>query len=367
MPAAPPPEPLPNDRLPTTADEIDAAWLTAALAARHPGARVRDVEVVRSDEVTNSHARLRVTYAEPAGAPEALFCKLLPLDPTRREVIAQTGMGLREAKFYEQLAPTIKMRVPDAAVARYRDDDGTFVLLLEDLDDTGCEVSDGTWGISPDGAAQALEDLAELHARFADPSVRRATVPWTQEPGAGSNYAVERLAYGLEQHRDRLSDEFVAISELYIADRGVLHALWGAGPLTVVHGDTHIGNLFVDAGRVGFLDWGVINVSPAMRDVSYLLNLAMQPEDRRAHERDLILHYLAAQAAHGGAPMSFDDAWLEHRVRAAYTVPASCQIVLFPDDIDDAREVFANAFLARAEAAIQDLDARGALREVAGI
>ena len=38
--------------------------------------------------------------------------------------------------------------------------------MLEDLADTGCDVPDGTWGISPDSAAAALEDLAELHVRF---------------------------------------------------------------------------------------------------------------------------------------------------------------------------------------------------------
>jgi hypothetical protein len=43
-------------------------------------------------------------------------------------------------------------------------------------------------------------------------------------------------------------------------------------------------------------------------------------------------------------------------------VVASCQIVTFPDDVTPQREVFANAFLARAEAAVRDLDAVGAVR-----
>src|SRR5262249_18414756 len=57
------------ERIPATAEEIDAAWLTRALSARHPGVRVAGVELVERHEATNAHARLRVDYHERAGAP----------------------------------------------------------------------------------------------------------------------------------------------------------------------------------------------------------------------------------------------------------------------------------------------------------
>jgi aminoglycoside phosphotransferase (APT) family kinase protein len=170
------------------------------------------------------------------------------------------------------------------------------------------------------------------------------------------------LRYGLDHHRDRLSGDFAAVAEMYIDRSEALHALWQHGPSTVIHGDTHIGNLFDDHGRTGFLDWGIINVSTPMRDVSYFLNMAMAVEDRRAHDRDLIRHYLACRTALGGVEISFDDAWHAHRLHAAYTVPASCQVVTFPDDATPRRRVFADAFLARAEAALADLEVRDVLR-----
>ena len=52
--------------------------------------------------------------------------------------------------------------------------DESFVLLMEDLDQRGCKVPDGTWGIDPDAAAIALTELAELHVRFEDPARRAA-------------------------------------------------------------------------------------------------------------------------------------------------------------------------------------------------
>lgn len=354
--------------IPRDAAEIDAAWLEAALAERHPGARVDSVEVVDRAEVTNAHAWLRVRYAESAGAPESLFCKLLPQDPLRRPAIAATGMGLREARFYAELAPKLSLRVPEAQVVRWRDDEeGAFVLLLEDLAASGCTVSTGPESPSPDAAARALEDLAGMHVRFEDPAVRRAEAGWVPPPGPPSDYGVTRLQQGLDQHRDRLTDAFAEMAALYIAERDALHALWHQGPETVIHGDTHIGNLFDDHGRTGFLDWGIIVVSTPLRDLSYFLCMALSVADRRAHERDLIRHYLDLRKGLGGAPFDFDEAWRAHRVHAAYLAPASCQVVTFPEDATPKRKKFAAAFLERAEAAIEDLEARAAVREVAGI
>ena len=161
---------LAGDRIPMRPDDIDVAWLNDALAERHPGVRVADVEIVRVDELTNTHVRLRVAYDEPAGAPERMFAKLPPLDPARRESLAASNMGPRESRFYAELAPVVTMRVPAMYAARYDDADRSFVQLLEDLDATGCTVPDGRHGVTPDAAARALEDLADLHLQFEDPS-----------------------------------------------------------------------------------------------------------------------------------------------------------------------------------------------------
>jgi len=108
-------------------------------------------------------------------------------------------------------------------------------------------------------------------------------------------------------------------------------------------------------------------IDAAWLTVSYFLCMALSIEDRRHHERDLLRHYLDARAAGGGAKLGFDEAWRTHRVHAAYTVVACCQIAAFPEVASESRRIFAAAFLARAEAAIADLDTRSALREVAGL
>ena len=354
--------------VPAAPDDIDPRWLETALAPRYPGVRVASVNVTEVRQVTNTHAFLHVDYEERHDAPADVFCKMLPLDPARRPVLAASRMGTKEVFFYDTLASHLSLRVPDVYVARHDPSDESFVLLMEDLSRSSCRVSDGTWGISADSAAGALEDLAALHVRFEDRRRREAEVPWAPlavdvpPPGLGL------LRYGLDHHRDRLSDAFAETAEIYIEHPAELVSLWanGPGPATVVHGDTHIGNLFDDNGRTGFLDWGVINVTTPLRDAGYFINMAMQIEDRRAHQRDLLRHYLDARVALGGEPIGWDEAWEAHRLHALYCVVAACSIATFPADAPERRQIFANAFLARVEAAIDDLESLDALRSARG-
>lgn len=358
-----------DQSVPANALAIDVEWIESALADRYPGVRVAEVEILHRSEVTNAHARLRVTYSASSAAnpPELLFAKLLPSEPNHRRAILQTNMGLREARFYAEMAPHTSLRVPEVHVVRYDEADGAFILLMEDLDAAGCSVSDGTQTVGRDSAARALEDLAQLHVRFEDPSRRRAEAGWVPEPDPPSDYGVVRLREGLTHHREKLSDAFAEMAELYIDRQQALHKVWHPAAQTVIHGDAHIGNLFDDAGRTGFLDWGLVVVTTPLRDLSYFLSMALSIEDRRAHERDLIRHYLDVRRALGGDSIDFDEAWKTHRLQAAYLAPACCQIVTFPEDSTPRRKRFAAAFLARAEAAIEDLESRSALRDHASI
>ena len=349
-------------RIPRHPDELDAAALGALLAARYPDAAVADVTVRAVHEVTNTHVRIDVRYARPAGLPESLFVKMVPREAARRAQIAKTDMGRREVRFYDELAPRVGLRVPEAFATAYDENDGTFILVMEDLTASGCTVSDGTVGVPADAAADALRELAALHVGYEAPARRTREVPWIPRPTRGSPYGVTMLAYALAHHRDRMSRDFAAIAEIYVAHSDALQDVWHGDHDTVIHGDPHLGNVFDDHGRVGFLDWGIIHVGSAMRDAGYFILMAMDPQERRTHERALLRHYLDTRSALGGSPWSFAEAWEAYRRHAAYTVVASCQIVTFPEGISEARQIFSDAFLGRAEAAIADLDALGALR-----
>jgi aminoglycoside phosphotransferase (APT) family kinase protein len=348
------------DTLPVDADGLTAEWVQHALEGRYPGVQVEAVEIVHRQEATNAHARLAVRYADAAGAPEAIFVKLPPADPEHRQAIGATGMGTREARFYADLADVVPMRVPVPHFAA-TGAGGDFVLLLEDLGASGCEVPDGLGGIPPDHAAAALADLAALHTQYTDPARLATLTPWVAAKQAASEWVLGTLGGIVAGNRDRLTDAYAATAEIYLDQHAGVEALWNSGPQSLIHGDPHIGNVFIDGPRVGFLDWGMLTVMPSMRDVSYFMTMSMTPADRAAHERDLLQHYLDARRSLGGSPITFDEAWTAHRVQAAYTVLASFLSFAPHYDTADLAD-FNAAFRARSFAALDDLETVAALR-----
>src|SRR3546814_14871415 len=57
---------------------------------------------------------------------------------------------------------------------------------------------------------------------------------------------------------------------------------------TLLHGDTHLGNIYLlPDGRAGLLDWQLVVRGHHMHDVNYIVTTALSIGDRRNHERDL--------------------------------------------------------------------------------
>lgn len=342
--------------LPAKPADLTPAWLGDAL-----GARVASAEVLDHAYATNQRARIALTYDEPGAGPDTLFVKLAPLDEGHRQMIGAIGMGEREVQFYADVAGTLDLLVPGCPYAAAEGD--LFVLLLEDLASRGCRFSDGSWGVGADAAAGALEDLARFHARFEDPAARDAVAPWLRAPdrGPGSAATSGLMRMVLDANADALSADYTAIGELYVEHHAWFHQLWNGGPETYVHGDLHIGNVFLDGDRVGFIDWGLSCTSTHLRDVSYFLTMSVDIEERRANERALLQTYLDALRSAGGTEISFDDAWQAHRLHASYTVVATF-LAYMPSYAAGDGVKLGDALLARANAALEDLDVVAAVR-----
>lgn len=78
----------------------------------------------------------------------------------------------------------------------------------------------------------------------------------------------------------------------------------------MVHGDTQVGNTFIDTdGQPGFLDWQCIHVNSAAHDVTYFMTGALTVEERREHERMLYDFYLNELHRAGGPKFEIEDVW----------------------------------------------------------
>jgi Ser/Thr protein kinase RdoA (MazF antagonist) len=272
-------------------------------------------------------------------------------------------LGTTEVRFYREISAGVPVRVPAAYHAA---SDGTeaFVLVLEDLAAAGATFSDVARAATAETAREVVTDLARLHAAFWNSARFRGDLGWLRRPDRNPSLRLERalcaaaLRPGLGRFPEVVPEAIRGAAGRIVDARDILDALWAAGDLTLVHGDSHLGNLFFVGGRVGFLDWQVAQVAPGMRDVSYFLVTSLPTEVRRAHERALIAHYLACLAHAGVAAPAFDDAWRQHRLLAcqawvAATVTAAATTLQV--------EAIARAGVARANRALVDLDSIGAL------
>lgn len=342
--------------LPDDASDLTPGWLSEVL-----GREVTAVEVLDHAFATNQRVRIGLDYAEPGDGPSTLFVKLAPLDPAHREMIGATGMGEREVQFYADVAPSLDLRLPQCHWGG-TSDDGGFALLLEDLRARGCRFSEGEWGVSADAAAGALDGLARFHGRFADPAVRAAVAPWLAAPRPRRSAETAKLMrWVLDENADALTTDYVEVGELYVSHHERIDDLWNHGPQTCVHGDPHIGNVYLDGDEVGFLDWGLCRASTPLRDVSYFLTMSVDPEERRRAERDLWRLYLDALRAAGGPQIGLDEAWAAHRVQASYTVVATFLAFMPSYQTADGRTL-GKALRERCEQALVDLDVVDATR-----
>ena len=266
--------------LPTEIEDLTADWFSKALTRE-----VTEATVV--DRSSGTTGRARVVLRGDAGVPESVFVKLPPFDEQQRALVDQTGMGVAEARFYRDLAGAVAVRVPGAWFAGT--DDHDYVMVLEDLVAAGCRFPSPDDDDIANRALDIVEQLAALHAPFWE-SERFATggdLEWLSERGSrggGGGRKFVRLA--VETIGDRFGDAFRRLADIYLSRAPDIVQLWREGASTLVHGDSHIGNLFVDVAagdRTGFLDWAVVCRAPGIRDVVLRLVQLRTGRRSRAH------------------------------------------------------------------------------------
>ncbi len=300
---------------PVETDELSPPWFSRVLERDVTGATVLD----RSSGTTG---RARVALRGEAGVPETVFVKLPPFDEWQRSLVDKTGMGVAEARFYRDLAVDVPVRVPGVWFA---DTDGDrYVMVLEDLVASGCTFPSPQDADIEARAADIVERLAALHARFweSDRFEPGGDLDWLEtrarNRGGGGRAFIEQA---VEAIGDTMDESFHRIADIYLSRTDDIVRLWTEGASTFVHGDPHLGNLFVDVeagGVTGFLDWAVLCKAPGMRDVAYVLCNSVPPEVREANERALVERY-CGQLAAVGIELDVTEAWDQYRLFAVYS------------------------------------------------
>ena len=267
--------------IPLDTSEVTAEWLSAALSSTGTDTEVASVTELDRHDGTTGRLRLGLTYAANSSGPESVFVKLAPFSERQRKLVARTGMGEREARFYAGPAAEVAMRIPGAYYAAHGDDPTQYVMVLEDLAAAGVRF---TSRLDPLDGAQVeslIVGLAGVHARFwNDPAFDDGELSWVPIAMRGS-YGATLIASAKEQYAADMPPHFAALCDLYVEHHEAITDLWDEGEQTLIHGDTHAGNTFVDDGRVGLYDWAVVSRSPGIRDVAIHVGNSVAPEVRR--------------------------------------------------------------------------------------
>lgn len=347
---------------PATIADLRPDWLTAVLQTRWPGCRVRDCETTAADTGTTARARLRLHFSDAHHAnppPATVFVKLAPPDTATRLFVNLMQLGRTEVGFYRQLADSVGVEVPQVIHASCSGPSQRFALVLEDLVVRGARFTNVSESLSHEDARRVVSALADLHAAFWDSPRFGTDLAWLKARGHNPHYRVERflcdtaLPRGVRKFADLVPAAVQAAVPRLLAARDALEDMWATGPLTLVHGDAHAGNLYLLADRVGFLDWQVTQRCQGMRDVAYFLANSVPTELRRHHEHSLIDLYLGTLADHGVVAPSFDTAWRQYRAHVWYAF-IGAGVTAAATTLQT--EAIVRAGLARSSAAVIDLE-----------
>ncbi len=294
-------------------------WLSQALSQGRDPVTVKRVEVVETLGPSALKIRMKLIYDEPrADLPDAVCLKGI-FDPSLRQWL-DSGAQQTEALFYRDVAPGLNVRVPSCFYAGIDADTKNVVIIMEDLVPQGVTFMSAMSPYTPEQVRSSLDQLAALHGGTWD--LPHEKWPWVTSKMAGFTsgaVSAERITELMAGERgNSLTSEIRSGAKIF-SGIAALAEREKTLPKVFVHGDSHGGNVYqTAAGEIGLIDWQVLTRGHWSIDVAYHMAAALDIEDRRANEAELLDHYLDRLAAHGGNPPSRDEAWRQYRESFPY-------------------------------------------------
>ena len=266
--------------------------------------------------------------------PRTAYVKIPCKEMSTRLFAHSLGFWELETFFCRSVAQQIPIRVPRVYAAVQKG--SRFALLLENLHEIpGARLflnRDMAAGTTPQRAARIVRGLAEMHARFWgwSEAQREALLPaaFNTYTAAGRKEVTRALnasAIGPAVRRapEILSGRLAETYRLAIEKWDALLEAWYSGPLTLVHGDSHLGNCFEYPGdeglRMGMIDFQAVHWSQGMRDVQYFMINSLDSEVLVAHENELIAIY-CDELTRYGIELHPDEAFQQYRAFSFQTL-----------------------------------------------
>jgi hypothetical protein len=317
-----PSRPLRPGEVPPGPAALTREWLTDALCRSRPGAEVVDFAVGGGSDGTSARRALTVAYNDAGhGLPTALYTKSSPSLPTRI-FCGLNSLATIETEFYLRIRPELEIETPHAHHGVYHEPSGRSMLIMEDIAVTrGVTFADPTvTRVDRANAERMVGIMAGYHGPLWEDPRLDGEFFWLRRSEDFQRRLNDMMGFrrmfanGVRRSRGFLPDGLLADgTRLWNALEASLE-LRARAPQTFLHQDVHARNwYFTGAGHIGLYDWQANAKGLWAVDVAYAVSCGLEPEDRRAWERELLGLYLDRLAAAGGKPPAFDEAWTAYR------------------------------------------------------
>ena len=284
---------------------MTTSWLESAL-----GVAIVNVEVEPISEGTGfagSVYRIHLDYGESGiELPDTLIWKTVSGDERTRRFLTALGTYERESRFYGQLASDIEM-APRSYFSNFDSDSGAFCLVTEDV--SYMRPGDQVEGCTFEEAMAVTQEVARLHSKF-----------WTELPDERLNWVPPsdgRSGYFKRMHSvawRQLGRSYNQVpgglieaarrTASYVSD---IKTRLSQPPVTLVHGDLRLDNVFLGTSGIKLIDWQEIRIGRGMYDLAYFLSTSIPVELRRIRQDELISIYLESLSLNGVTGYTLED------------------------------------------------------------
>ncbi|KAI0006561.1 aminoglycoside phosphotransferase [Xylariaceae sp. FL0662B] len=294
-----------TEKLPALPAEVTPQWLESKL-----GHNIKSVSLTRTIFGTGSKLFFSIEYADevtdPASRPTHICVKGV-FDPVMVESQPWTlSLVQREAEFFAKIAPEIRnMGYPKGWWGGTSDKQG--IAIMSDLIYEGCTFPSEAASYPLEKALEGAAQIAGLHAQFWGMS--QEDYPWiSNDYDAAMTFIVEPWDRVVrEPGRPKLPEHLMDGARVKRA-QAKYYARRNPKFRTLLHGDTHLGNVYFTAeGHTRFLDWSAFHFASCFHDLVYFMSTMLTVEDRRAHEMEVLDHYLATLHRLGGPKLDRSD------------------------------------------------------------
>jgi hypothetical protein len=323
--------------MPYKADDVATPETLTRLINSGPvaaGSNVNITAVHRQDipsVSSNCHNLVLTIEQDGEGSlPRSLFVKLPMESLVTRWFFSIINSWRLESHFFQHVARDLPLRTPVTYATRWQST--RFFLVQENLhEDPTVELftnPDMMAGPSLELVHRCLDAFARLHACHygMGREEREAILPLDYHPFLSPTMGLvsrnlNRLALKpcRKKRPGEIPPDVVESYQRTVKNWDALLQFWFSGSLSLLHGDSHLGNFFVSGDEMGMLDWQAAHWGKGIRDVQYFLIDSLPVEVLAANERELVDYYVQRRAYHGEA-IDAEETWQEYRSFTFHTL-----------------------------------------------